>query len=113
MFGDDYIHCRRHVNQTTTREYLNPGPDEKYPQKKLPLLERWSARHFELNTVFEKVGEKGAHRIELDWYYDISKWQQYQLFMGSENFIQKPSNSLTKAHKHVKLPYREGELDDD
>jgi len=113
MFGDDYIHCRRHVNKTTTREYINPGPDEKYPQKKLPLLERWSARQFDFDTIFGKVNEKDAHRVELDWYYDISKWQQYQAFMGSENFIQKPSNSLTKAHKYVKLPYREGDLNDD
>ena len=61
----------------------------------------------------EKVNEKNAHREEVGWYYDISKWQQYRLFMGSENFIQKPSKGLTSAHKHVKLPYREGELDDD
>ena len=113
MFGEDFIQCRRHVNKTTTREYIDPGPSEKYPQKKLPLLERWSARYFDFNTVFEKVAEKDAHKEELEWYYDISKWQQYQLFMGSENFIQKPSNNLTKAHKYVKLPYREGEIDDD
>ena len=72
-----------------------------------------SARQFDFDTIFGKVNEKDAHRVELDWYYDISKWRQYQAFMGSENFIQKPSNNLTKAHKHVKLPYREGEIDDD
>ena len=113
MFGKDFIQCRRHVNKTTTREYLNPGPDEKYPQKKLPLEERWSARQFDFDTIFGKVNETNAHREEVEWYYDISKWEQYQAFMGSENFIQKPSNNLTKAHIHVKLPYREGELDDD
>ena len=59
------------------------------------------------------MSEINAHREEVEWYYDISKWHQYQAFMGSENFIQKPSNNLTKAHIHVKLPYREGELDDD
>jgi len=113
MFGEDYIHCRRYVNKTTTKEYLNPGPDEKYPQKKLPLSERWSARQFGFDTIFAKVNEKNAHKEELEWYYDISKWTGYQAFMGSENFIQKPSNNLTRAHKHVKLPYREEELNDD
>ena len=113
MFGEDFVQCRRYVNKITTKEYMNPDPNEKYPQKKLPLLERWSARHFNFDTIFAKVNETNAHKEEVDWYYDISKWQQYQLFMGSENFIQKPSNNLTKAHKHVKLPYREGEIDDD
>jgi len=113
LFGEDYIQCRRHVNKTTTREYLNPGPDEKYPQKKLPLNERWSARSFDFDVIFHKINENNAHHQELEWHYDISKWEQYQAFMGSENFIQKPSKGLTKAHKHVKLPYREGELDDD
>jgi len=83
------------------------------PKKKLPLEERWSARQFDFDTIFGKVSATNAHREEVEWYYDISKWQQYQAFMGSENFIQKPSNNLTKAHIHVKLPYREGEIDDD
>jgi len=113
MFGEDYINCRRHVNKTTTREYLSPDPGEKYPHQKLPLLERWSARHFGLDTVFSEIDEKNAHYEDLDWYYDISQWEQYQAFMGSENFIQKPSKGLTAAHKHVKLPYREGKIDDD
>tara|TARA_R110002020_G_scaffold9035_5_gene36180 strand:- start:100 stop:1002 length:903 start_codon:yes stop_codon:yes gene_type:complete len=113
MFGSDFIQCRRHVNKVTTREYLNPEPSEKYPQTKLPLSERWSARYFELETIFEKINTENSHVLELDWHYDISKWSEYQAFMGSENFIQKPSNSLTKAHTHVKLPYREGEIDDD
>jgi hypothetical protein len=113
MFSEDFLQCRRHVNKTTTREYLNPGPDEKYPQDKLPLAERWSARRFDFATIFEKINEKNSHKMDIDWYYDISKWSEYQAFMGSENFIQKPSKSLTKAHTHVKLPYREGELNDD
>tara|TARA_Y100001963_G_scaffold159223_1_gene261937 strand:- start:141 stop:1043 length:903 start_codon:yes stop_codon:yes gene_type:complete len=113
MFSEDFIQCRRHVNKTTTREYLSPGPDEKYPTHKLPLAERWSARGFDLATVFEKINEVNSYKADIDWYYDISKWSGYKDFMGSENFIQKPANSLTKAHTHVKLPYREGEIDDD
>ena len=40
-------------------------------------------------------------------------WEEYQRFLGSENYIKKPSNSLTKARLDVKLPYREGEINDD
>ena len=113
MLGKDFIQCRRHINKTTTREYISPEPHEKYPTQKLPLAERWSARNFDLATVFEKVCEKNAHTESIDWHYDISRWKEYQRFMGSNNFIQKPIESLTRPHTHVKLPYREGEIDDD
>ena len=112
MFGNDYIHCRRHVNQMTTREYINP-PEGELPSEKLPLAERWSARHFDFNTVFGQVSETNAHKEETEWFYDLTTWEGYKEFLGSENFIKKPSNSLTKARLDVKLPYREGELDDD
>jgi hypothetical protein len=113
MFGEDFLECRRYVNKSTTREYIDPGPDAKYPTQKLPLHERWSARRFDLATIFNNVSDKNAHICEIPWYYDISKWDNYQDFMGSKNFIQKPTDALTKAHTHVKLPYREGEIDDD
>ncbi len=112
MFGSDYIHCRRHVNATTTKEFIRP-PANELPSEKLPLAERWSARHFDFETIFEKINTKDAISIDLEWAYDLSTWDGYGLFMGSENFIKKPANNLIKSHKHVKLPYREGEINDD
>jgi len=107
--GEDFKQCRRSVNQLTTREYLPPSPGQQYPRSKRPLHERWSARHFDFQTVFEHVSEKNAAKVDLDWYYDISNWSGYRDFLASNNIVIKPEEGLTKAHIHVKLPYIEGE----
>ena len=109
MKGDDFKLCRRLVNQTTTREYLPPGPHQQYPSKKLPLHERWSARHFTFAEVFKEINEENSTRVELPWHYDISNWSGYREYLASDNTIETPEKALTKAHHHVKLPYSEGE----
>ena len=87
MRGEDFISCRRNVNKLTTREYLPPLEGQKYPSQKLPLNQRWSARTFDFDTVFDKVEETKAKKIELDWYHDISFWSEYRAFLGSGNVI--------------------------
>jgi hypothetical protein len=105
MTGEDFKLCRRTVNQKTTREYLPPSPGQQYPSQKLPLQDRWSARYFTLEDVFEAVDDKNAHKVELDWYYDISSWSGYRNFLSSDYIINTPEEGLTKPHIHVKLPY--------
>ena len=106
--GEDFKQCRRSVNKQTTREYLPPLPGEKYPSQKRPIAERWSARHFDFQTVFEKISEKNATKIDLDWYYDISSFSGYRDYLGSDYLIEIPEKDLTKPHKHAKIPYNEG-----
>ena len=103
MRGEDFISCRRNVNKLTTREYLPPLEGQKYPSQKLPLNQRWSARTFDFDTVFDKVKETKAKKIELDWYHDISFWSEYRAFLGSGNVIKKPYEGLTQPHIHAKL----------
>ncbi len=103
--GEDFKQCRRSVNKLTTREYLPPSPDSPYPNQKLPLRERWSARHFDLQTVFQKVTTKNSTTLNVDWYYDISDWEEYKKFLGSSFSIKIPDRELTKARKHVTIPY--------
>ena len=105
MFGEDFKRCRRAINQKTTREYLPPSPDQQYPSEKLPLHERWSAKDFNLKEVFEKINEERAEKVPVSWYYDISNWNGYCNFLGSNNSIELPKNELTNPHQHVKLPY--------
>ena len=105
MTGEDYIQCRRDVNQKTTKEYYNTQDGELYPSKKLPLEKRWSARTFSLSDVFEKLSIDKANIVELDWYYNISEWGAYSEYLGSENNIKKPYDQLTKPHTHVNIPY--------
>ena len=105
MTGEDFKLCRRAINKKTTREYLPPLPHQQYPSKKLPLHERWSARNFNLKQVLSNITEDKAVYYDLPWYYDISSWQGYVNYMGSQNKIKKPIDALTKPHKHVKIPY--------
>ena len=100
MFGEDFKVCRRHVNAETTKTFYNTEEDEKYPSKKLPLEERWSARKFEIKTVFSQVNEKDSAHHDLEWFWDAGSWDGYRQYLSSENFIQKPSDSLTSPHKH-------------
>lgn len=107
--GDDFQRCRRSVNKLTTREYLHPSPGSPYPTQKLPLSKRWSARHFDFQTVFEHVSETNATTSDLTWYYDISSWGGYRQFLASDFSIETPPDHLTKPHEHVKILYTEGE----
>ena len=103
MTGEDYIQCRRNVNKQTTREYLPPLKNQKYPSQKLPIEQRWSARNFDFDLVFEKVKESNAESVATDWFYDLSEWENYKAFLGSQNIIEKPHEDLTKPHIHAKL----------
>lgn len=113
--GQDYINCRKDVNQQTTKEFYNTTAEEKYPSRRLPLKERWSARHFNLSEVFRKLNISDSNIFNIDWYYDISDWQQYRSFLGSNKIIKKPHDVLTKPRTHAKIPYtiEEGSYESD
>ena len=103
LTGEDCIKCRRMINKTTTREYLPPLEGEKYPSQKLPLDQRWSARTFDFSQVFSQVNTESASEIELDWFYDLSSWNEYRNFLGSKNVIEKPYKALTGPYTCGKL----------
>jgi hypothetical protein len=109
MFGQDFKDCRNAVNKKTTREYMRPLPTETIPSRKLPLEERWSARHFTFAEIFEEVNDKNAHTITLPWYYDMAEWNQYRQFLGSEYSLATPYKDLTGPHKHGRVCIEEGE----
>ena len=103
LTGNDCIKCRRQINKTTTREYLPPLEGEKYPSQKLPLDQRWSARKFDFEQIFSEVNTESASKIELDWFYDLSSWNEYRNFLGSKNVIEKPYKALTGPYTCGKL----------
>lgn len=106
MLGQDYIHCRRHVNKETTKEFYNTEEGEQYPSKRLPLEERWSAKNFDLSVVFNKLNTADAHIYEPEWFFDLSTWEGYRSYLASDKIIKKPSEFLTKPHKHAIIPYK-------
>ena len=111
MFPKDFKLCRTHVKKTTTREHYPPAAGEQYPSKKIPLKDRWSGRYFGFEEVFKLYDISGSHKFETDWYHNIGNWEGYRTFLGSENFIKKPADVLTRPHIHGKISYnnQEGE----
>lgn len=103
MTGEDFILCRRNINKLTTKEYLPPPPGKEYPSQKLPFDQRWSARNFKFDMIFDKVDSNESHIMSLNWFYDLSCWEEYRYFMGSKYLIEKPYKGLTGPHKHAKL----------
>jgi len=111
--GEDFKACRNHINQTTSREYLPRLPNQIFPTQKLPFAERWSARQYSLSQIFQKVSTTNKILKSVDWYYDLSSWDNYCSYLGSKNLIEKPYEPLTKVHKHAKIPYRVERTDED
>ena len=104
MFGDDYINCRRDVNSKTTKEFYNTVGDEKYPTKRLPLNERWSAKSFDFSQVFEKLCVDDVHSYTPEYFFDASTWAGYHQYMNSNFLLETPYYMLTKPRSHVKIP---------
>lgn len=104
--GEDFKRCRNQINQKTTREYLPPLPNQRYPSEKRPISERWSARHFTLAEVFEPLEIQGATRVEIPWHYNLSTWATYREYLASGKTIKKPEKELTLPRAHVKIPYK-------
>jgi hypothetical protein len=87
------------VNKLTTKEYATPERDD-YTYKdlvRLPAKDRWSARHFDLATIFDKVSEEDCFRQELDWFYDLRDWDGYRAYLASDNLVGSPNWRLTKG----------------
>ena len=110
MRGEDFIQCRREVNKLTTRGHYPLGPDETWRDlKKMPKEERWSAQHFDLATIFDKVTEEDCFREELDWFYDLREWDGYRAYLASDNVVGSPNWRLTKPHQLNRLCVEEEE----
>ena len=105
MTGEQFKSCRRAINKKTTREYLPPLPDQQYPSQKLPLQERWSARHFTLSDIYEPLQDNPHVSIDLEWHYNVSKWADYTDYISSDNLLEKPLDDLTRPRQHVTIPY--------
>lgn len=91
-FNDkDFINCRAYVRKEGTGKYLPNGRvnDLGIPKDLIPVGERWSGRHFELDEVFSKLGEE-ANTLDLDYYHDVTSFAGYRGWASSEVEIKKP-----------------------
>ena len=94
----DWLEFRRNVREGTGIKM--PGSDYK-DNEYLPIQERFSARFFTLDRIFNCVNIEGSKVVELPWYYNIDNWESYCQFLGSEERKQ-----IKRPHKLI-LSYRE------
>lgn len=72
---------------------LAPG---EIPTEKLPVEERWSARHFSLDKVFGSAIIEESQVAEVEEYYCIDNWDGYRKFMASELQLERPKHILKR-----------------
>ncbi len=98
---DDFIMCRRKIREGTGQynsEVLEGGI---FPREKLPKEERYSARHFLLDKIFEPVIIYKENKVEVPWYYNIDSWDSYCSYLGSEErkLVERPHPIFMKYHE--------------
>ena len=105
MSGEDFKKCRNNIRKLTTREYLPPAQGEQYPSKKLPIEERWSARSFDLQTVFSPLKDNTHTHLETQFFFDNRNWSDYKEMMAAKKVLNIPEKELLKPRLHAKIPY--------
>jgi len=110
-FGkDEFIEFRKIIRTGTGR--WRPGVDYK-EYDALPIEERWSARFFELEKVFEPFDKDDAVEIEVSSYWNIASWKEYKQFMSDnvENDIKRPTKTilLNQTYKPIGKNYLDGD----
>jgi len=69
----------------------------KMSTKDLPVEERWSARFFPVDKVFNPLDvDKNCELVEVEWYHNIDNWEEYCLYLGSQKSKEmiRPSKAL-------------------
>jgi len=98
--ADDFKACYKVIREEGTGEY--DGYKPKNPNaKRLSKEERWSARFFSLDKIFNPVKIEDVNLLELSWYYNIDNWDNLRAFLAAEE-----SGKIKRPHKKL-LGYHE------
>lgn len=103
-FGkEEFVKYRRIIRQKGTGMYDRSSPkDERgIHTERLPIEERYSARHFDLQDVFIDLDVSEDNSVEPSWYYDIGSWEQYCVFLSTEE------SKKIKRPNPIVMGYRE------
>jgi len=102
-FGkEDFLNFRREIRKGTGLYSSENLRDGKYPTKRLPVDQRYSARFFDLERVFKHVIVDEVR--EVPWYHSVDNWNGYCDFIGSQD-----REKLERPPSHI-LNYREWNL---
>jgi len=98
-FGkDEFIKFRRIIRTGTGR--VKSGSHWR-DHDHLPIEERWSARFFPIEKVFEPFDFEEANEIKIDNFWNIASWQEYKEFIADnvEKEIKRPTKTILTRQK--------------
>lgn len=75
--------------------------------KKIPLQERWSSRHFSLDKIFKLDIIEVQNKVEIDNYYSLESWESLQAYYSSDLEIPRPGKQFMKPYIFKKENYNE------
>lgn len=98
--GEEFKRYRKELRGKATGLYTSENrTEEGYPRERLPIQERYSARHFSLDTVFESAIIEGAKVVNLPWYSNIDSWKGLREYLSSDNQLERPRKELLSYHE--------------
>ena len=66
-------------------QLIEERKDGKFITKLLPIEERYSGRFFNVKDIFNQLDpERPTLKVEMEWYYDISSWENLCIYLSSE-----------------------------
>lgn len=92
-FGkDDFLNFRRVIRTGSGIHVPGKGYVDYKDRERLPVEDRWSARFFEVEKVFEPFDLDDANGIEIENYHSIGSWEEYMAFFKAmEKPIKRPN----------------------
>jgi len=97
--ADDFKRIRSELRKIATGVRV---PGTGIDGESLPIEERWSARYFPLDKVFESVIIKeDTKTTEVDWFHRIDSWDSYCTFLSSSErySVTRPYNKILKYNE--------------
>ena len=98
-FGkEEFIEFRKVIRTGTGR--FRPGVDYK-EYDALPIEERWSARFFPIEKVFEPFNLETATEIKINSFWNVDSWNSYKQFVSDnvDKDIKRPTKTILTRQK--------------
>tara|TARA_Y100000296_G_C5138774_1_gene239771 strand:+ start:386 stop:1282 length:897 start_codon:yes stop_codon:yes gene_type:complete len=107
--SEEFLKLRKKLRDKATGLYTSEINEDGMPSKKYPTEQRYSARFFTLDEVFESLVLENKHSVEIPWYYNISSWDGYCQFLASKDKdeIRRPSKGILSYHEFNKIGQEE------
>lgn len=111
----EYSGYRESFLKAETRRWKNgKWENGKFIGEQLPLEERYNGARIPLTTFLETANVSEENTYKIDWFYDISNWDNYCSFLGSQerNYVRRPKFGF-KYNEFNPLAFDNPDLDTD